>query len=355
MDGTGAASRSAGPTMAAVARAAGVSVPTVSKVLNGRPGIAPETRRLVVLAARRLGYARPTAADRTAGRPLLELVTDRLDRPRTAAVLQAVERAARLRGFRLLVSVAPPPSRWEREPVDWLPRPRRLPRDGLLFHLDTLPLPVYERLLDHGARFVMVDPETAPPHEVRWVATANRLAGAQAAEHLLALGHRRIAVVTGAHGSAADRARVAGFRATLAARGLGVPGNLVCSPGPGSVRRAVGAVLERADRPTAFFGSAEALGPVVFRECAARGVRVPEDVSVVGFGEPPFEWCGTRELTAVCRPVGELAAEALALLLDGGGRPRGGAWAELPPRLRVGASTGPPAASPTDGPTPARA
>ena len=165
-----------GPTMAAVARVAGVSVPTVSKVVNGRRGVAPETRRRVAAAARRLGYARPAAPDPAARRPLLELVTGRLDRPRTAAVLQAVERAASRRGFGLLVSVAPAPGGWERdeghrEPLDWLPRSRRgTPAGGLLFHVESLPRTVYQRLLDHGARFVMVDPEAAPPAEVPKIA-----------------------------------------------------------------------------------------------------------------------------------------------------------------------------------------
>ncbi|KAB8161909.1 LacI family DNA-binding transcriptional regulator [Streptomyces sp. 3MP-14] len=346
MDGTDGA-RGTGPTMAAVAREAGVSVPTVSKVVNGRLGVAPETRRRVALAARRLGYARPTAPDPVARRPLVELVTGGLDRPGTAAVLQAVERAASGRGFGLLVSVVPPPERWRDATPDWLPQPRRRPAGGLLFHVRGLPPRVYGRLLEHGTRFVMVDPETAPPDEVPWVATANRLAGAQAADHLLALGHRRIAVLTGPDGSPADRARVAGLRARLAGAGVAVPNALVRpgEPGRGSARRAVGELLARIDgRPTAVFVSSDTLAAAVLLEAAARGVRVPDELSVVAFGEPSPDWACAPALTTVCRPVAELAAEALALLLDGAVRAQQGPhWVELPPVLRLGSSTSPPA------------
>ncbi|RKN12898.1 LacI family DNA-binding transcriptional regulator [Streptomyces radicis] len=344
-------SGNASPTLAVVAREAGVSVPTASKVANGREGVAPETRRRVAQVMRRLGYARrpPSAARRSA--PLVELVADRLDGPWSGAVLRGVEQAAQRAGVGLLVSAAPTGDGLGSARHEWFHLLRGRGPSGVLFSVDALPTAAHDRLVGHGVPFVLIGPALDPPPDAPSVVAADRLGGADAARHLLGLGHRRLAVIDGGARPRRDGARVAGFRSAVEAAGLALPLAYVRhARGDATLaRRGAAELLAMAEPPTALFvcsdaACSDAMALGVCAELAGRGVRVPEDVSVVGFGDlSPAPWSFPR-LTTVRQPVTEMAARALHLLLrliDGGPAPD--APTEVPTCLVVRDSTAPPA------------
>ncbi|MFD5317520.1 LacI family DNA-binding transcriptional regulator [Streptomyces sp. NPDC127098] len=305
--------RDPGPTLAAIARAAGVSVPTASKVVNDRDGVAPETRARVMEALDRLGYVRRR---RRGVRPaLVELVADRLDSPWSGAVLRAVERAVGEVGIGLLVS-SPSAVAAERGEPAWLFRYRSGRSDGVLFCLDVSAPAVHAWLERYPALpFVLIGPGLGPPTWAVSVSATNRQGGASAAAHLLGLGHRRLAVIGGPSGSLAGRERVIGFQSVLREAGLPAAPVGFADFDEALARRRTVELLSRPERPTALFACSDRMARGAFTQLAALGLRVPEDVSVVGFdGLPEATWPGVR-LTTVRQPVSEMATTGLEILL----------------------------------------
>lgn len=341
----GRARTATGPTLAVVAREAGVSVPTASKVVNGREDVAPETRRRVTEVLDRLGYVRRPRFEAAPAR-MVDLVLPSLDSSRSGAVLRGVEAAAYEAGLEVVVSAGPGVSEEERPEQDRLARLARRGSPGALFALAELSASQYAWLARQPIPFVMIDPAVAPPPGVMWVGAADRRGGIAATEHLLALGHERIAVITGHRGGPADDARLAGHRAALAAAGVPHRPAYVRHAGPDrlSARHRMRELLDLPAPPTAVFVCSDTLALGVYEALAERGLRVPDDVSVVGFDDlPEARWAGPA-LTTVRRPFAEMAATALRLLLRlrDGDLPEG-TRTELPTRLVRRASTAPPA------------
>ncbi|WP_049567197.1 LacI family DNA-binding transcriptional regulator [Streptomyces sp. SBT349] len=332
--------RGRGPTLAAIARAAGVSVPTASKVVNDRDGVAPETRVRVLRALDRLGYVRRHRR----GRPtLVELVADRLESPWSGAVLRAVEQAVGEAGIGLLVSSPAAVSPETGEPA-WLHRYRGGRSNGVLFCLNASASAVQMWLeRSDGMPFILIDPGVRPPARAPWVSADNRQGGAGAAAHLLGLGHRRFAVIGGRPASLPGMQRVEGFQSAL--REAGVPEAPVAFGDfdEARARRLTAALMGRPAPPTALFACNDRMARGACTQLAALGLRVPGDVSVVGFdGLPDADWSGTR-LTTVRQPVTVMAATALRLLLAlVAGDPPDSAGVQLATRLVVGDTTAPP-------------
>ncbi|RKN05996.1 LacI family DNA-binding transcriptional regulator [Streptomyces radicis] len=330
-----------GPTLAAIARAAGVSVPTASKVINDRDGVAPETRVRVLKALDRLGYVRRR---RRGARPtLVELVADRLETPWSGAVLRAVEQAAGQAGIGLLVSSPGAVCQETGDPA-WLRRYRSGRSDGVLFCLNVSAPAVHVRLeRNDGLPFVLIDPGLRPPARALSVSAENRRGGACAAAHLLDLGHRRFAVIGGRPASLPGRERVEGFQSAL--REAGLPDASVAFGDFDEARagRLTAELMGRPTPPTALFACNDRMARGACAQLAALGLRVPDDVSVVGFdGLPGADWPGVR-LTTVRQPVTEMAATAVRLLLAlvAGDQPEA-VGVELATRLVVGDTTAPP-------------
>ncbi|KUH39176.1 MULTISPECIES: LacI family DNA-binding transcriptional regulator [Streptomyces] len=371
----------AGPTLAVVAREAGVSVPTASKVVNGREDVAPETRRRVTEVLDRLGYVprRRTPVPRRHG--MVDLVLASLEGPQTAAVLRGAERAARAAGQDLVLSTGRHLGR------DRLDRIASRGSTGVVFHREGVTAGAAARLARHRLPYVLLDPVRQPSSDALSVGAADRRGGAAAARHLLALGHERIAAVAdpghavGA-GAATDReaggagvdgeggagvdggvgpgrdmergaegggARLAGWRAALAS--AGVPHrpeyHRVLAPGTPQeqgARLRTRELLDLPQPPTAVFVCSDAMAPGVYAALAERGLRVPADVSVVGYGDLPGARWALPGLTTVRRPEAGMAAAAVGLLvrLASGERPDGAL--ELPTELVVRSSTAPPGA-----------
>ncbi|MCQ9130022.1 LacI family DNA-binding transcriptional regulator [Streptomyces hilarionis] len=342
---TAGAGVAAGPTLAVVAREAGVSVPTASKVVNGREDVAPETRRRVTEALDRLGYVRRPRFDASKPPRLVDLVVHSLDDSRSGAVLRGVEEAAHEAGLDLVVSAALSRTPAGRPRRGWLDRLTVRGSAGVLFDLAELTRSQYAWLAQHRIPFVMIDPVLEPPAGVVSTGAANWQGGVTATEHLLALGHERIAVITGPSRRMCSGARVAGYRSALAAAGLAQHPEYVRDGGfdEALAHRRTHELLDLAVPPTAVFVCSDRMALGAYRALAERGLRIPHDVSVVGFDDLPESRWTTPALTTVRQPLAETAATALRLLVRmmDGERPEG-TRTELSTRLVQRSSAAPP-------------
>ncbi|MEO3795171.1 LacI family DNA-binding transcriptional regulator [Nonomuraea sp. B10E15] len=324
------------PKLAVIAREAGVSVATVSKALNGRPDISSHTRRLVGEVLERRGYPRQRA--KPARGSMVDVMMQGLDSVYALAILGGVEEAAWRLGVDLVVSAAARSTKNGQPPSAWLDRISTRDSAGALL-VRTSPTATQRTwLADHGIPLVIVDPRRKPPPGMPVVVSAN-LAGARAAtEHLIGLGHERIAIVTGRPGVPCAAERLSGYREAMAAAGLRVdPRWEVC--GYFQSERALEATRELLaglpEPPSAVFACSDSMAVGVLQALGEHGHRVPDDVSVVGFDDSWAAGHVTPALTTVRQPWPELGGAALAALLSGG-RP---ARTELPTALIVRSST----------------
>ncbi|MBV7695855.1 LacI family DNA-binding transcriptional regulator [Streptomyces sp. TRM70350] len=342
---TGSAGAPAGPTLAVVAREAGVSVPTASKVVNGREDVAPETRRRVTEALDRLGYVRRPRFDAAKAPRLVDLVVHSLDSSWSGAVLHGVEQAAHDAGLDVVVSADLARGRTGSPERGWLDKLTARGSAGVLFTLAELTESQYAWLEQHRVPFVMIDPVREPPPGVVSVGAANWQGGVTATEHLLSLGHERIAVIADHRRTMCSSARIAGYRSALASAGVRHRPEYVRHAGfdESVARRHMRELLDLPEPPTAVVVRSDRVALGVYDAVAERGLRVPDDISVVGFDDLPEARWASPPLTTIRQPISEMAATALRLLLRmmDGDRPEG-TRTELSTRLVERASTAPP-------------
>lgn len=299
-------------TMAAIAQLAGVSAPTVSKVLNGRSGVAPETRRRVEELLRELGYRRPEKVVRAA---CVEVVFYGVQGHLAVEIMRGVKQVAvehgMAVGFTDVLREAATGRRWAQDLL------ARRPTGMIGVHMSAMP--EQHGLLDAGAiPMVVVDPTSEPLQPVPSVSAANRRGGIAAAQHLLDLGHRRVAVVTGPLDRLCARARLDGVRAALAAGGAPLDEALVRTGMWFSFEDGLshaGELLRLPDPPTAVVCGNDLQAFGVYEAARRAGVHVPHELSVVGFDDISYAgWCGPP-LTTVRQPFAEMGATAAKLVL----------------------------------------
>jgi DNA-binding LacI/PurR family transcriptional regulator len=310
--------------MATIAREAGVSVPTVSKVLNGWSEVAPHTRERVEQLLRERGYVRRRGDRSGAAQSMIEVVIDSLDNSWAAALLAGLESACFERNFGIAVSVARPGRRDDHEWVDTaIARGSR----GVVAALVELTRSQRRRLDSAGIPCVVLDPVATPDESIYSVGATNWAGGRMATEHLVALGHRRIGLLGGPPELLCVQARVAGYRAAMERAGVGVPDHYVRYGEDFNTytgRDLTAEFLAMADPPTALFVCSDTLALGAYRAVAEHGLSVPADLSIVGFDDrPESHWVSPR-LTTVRQPIEEMAVTALDVLakLIQGSRPR---------------------------------
>jgi LacI family transcriptional regulator len=301
-------------TLAEIAAAAGVSVPTVSKVVNGRRDVAPATRQLVEGLLRERSYQPPRAHPRD-GVILLELVFAKLDTLWATAILGGVEEAAHRLGVGVVISAVRGLQR-KRPDQRWLEALVERRSDGVLLVLSDLAPEQQAQLDDFRIPVVVLDPAGTPPSTVPSVGATNWAGGLSATEHLIGHGHRRIAVIGGPGELLCSRARVEGYRAAMNAAGLRIPAAYVR---PGDFRRRSGyreakALLNLTHPPTAIFACADQMAAGVYQAVHERGLRIPDDVSVVGFDDLEQALWAVPPLTTVHQPLTEMAGLATRML-----------------------------------------
>jgi len=335
-----------GVTIEDVAREAGVSIATVSRFMNGHTGaMAPATRERLRLVVERLGYV-PNAAARTlkTGRTrLIGVALADIAHLYWSMMLAGIEEGCARLGYGVLISSASNRPEAQHEQVAFFVRQNV---DGLLInptnadaqtiaHWQTLPGPV-----------MMLD-RTLPGIDLPLVSVDNAYGAQLAVEHLLALGHRRIGFVTWPVENLSNRQeRLAGYAAALAAAGLTVDPALIrvaTESWDDGVRQTVD-LFDRPDRPTAVFSANGELNLQVLAGLKQLGLRVPADVSVVGFDDSPWDSLLDPPLTTVATPPRRLGLLAALLLCRAAerGEPLARRESRIRPRLIVRRSAAPP-------------
>ncbi|GGK90261.1 LacI family transcriptional regulator [Sphaerisporangium melleum] len=301
-------------TIALIAEEAGVSVPTVSKVVNGRPEVAPETRRRVERLLHEHGYRRRTGqGDGPVG--LIDLVFAEIESPWAMEIIRGAETAAREADAAVVVSVLHTHSGPGR---DWLDRIAARRTDGVVLVASRLTRRQHGQLLARSIPFVIVDPEGEPAPDVASVGATNWHGGLAATRHLLELGHRRIGMIGGPAEMLCSRARIDGYRAALETAGLPVDPELIRYGDflVDSGHKHGKAFLELPDPPTAIFAGSDMQAFGVFEAVRRAGLRVPDDLSVVGFDDLPLARSAWPPLTTVRQPLEEMAALATRMALE---------------------------------------
>ncbi len=303
-------------TIRDVAALAGVSIATVSRVLNGRPDVADGTRETVLQVVREHGFstnrsARGLSAGRTG---LIGMTLPIVHASYFAFILSGASEALYEQDMRIVL--CPTLHQHERE-VTLLDRLMHGTTDGALLLLPSESSRELERLHAKEYPFVVVDPRGPLDDGIPSVSAAHSAGARAATEHLLDLGHRRIGAITGPSGWMASDERLSGYRAALVAAGVAPDPALEVEADfqtEGGVRAAA-ALLDRPDRPTAIFAFNDDLAIGVLYAARARGLRVPEDLSLVGFDDSERAAILSPALTTVRQPLAELGRMAVSLLI----------------------------------------
>ncbi len=306
------------PTLAAIAAEAGVSLPTVSKVVNGRPDVAPDTRALVERLLGERNYQRPgLRRGRRTG--LIDLIFNGLDSPWAVEILRGVEDWCAAHAMGATVSAV---RHGSARPASWTSALARHDTDGVILVTSELTMPQLRQVRDEGIPLVVVDPVNLPEPDLPSVGATNWAGGLAATDHLLSLGHRRIGAVTGPPGYLCSRARIDGYRSALDRFGARFDQRLVRHGDfqhEGGFRRG-GELLDLAEPPTAIFAGSDQQALGVYEAARQRGLRIPQDLSVVGFDDLPAARWVSPPLTTVRQPLadmGRVAAEMLGSLIEG--------------------------------------
>lgn len=299
-------------TIRDVAAKAGVSVATVSKVINQRYGVAADTSARVRAVIEELGYEASLVAQslRNHQTNVIGILVADLE-PFSTELLKGAADAIRGSGFELVIYSAGgrvgDNVGWERR---YLSRLSGTLVDGAVLVTPTV-VDVH-----YGAPIVAVDPHTGPS-DLPTIDSDNATGARLATEHLLALGHKRIAMLTGRPDLQSSRLREEGFRLAMANAGVPVDETLVdvgdydADISAASARR----LLDRAARPTAIFAGNDISAIATVRTAVELGLRVPDDLSVVGFDDVPESVLCAPPLTTVHQPIREMGQNAIDMLI----------------------------------------
>jgi LacI family transcriptional regulator len=328
--------------MSDVARLAGVSHQTVSRVLNNHPSVSEATRQRVMRAVEQLGY-RPNALARAlASRRsrVLGVISFDITQYGPAATLRGIERAARAAGYALLMTTL---ERVEREAVlDAIHTLVDQSVVGIIFVAPQVSAITALYSLPRGLSVVAVE---AGGGGVPVVAVDQRLGARLATEHLLELGHRSVWHISGPTDGPESAERLAGWRSALDAAGRRVP---PVAEGDWSAQSGfvAAATLMRQPELTAVFCGNDQMALGLLRALQEGGRSVPDEVSVVGFDDIPEAGYFTPPLTTIRPDFDEIGRRSLAVLLDevhrGPDEPPPLSPPRISPTLVVRASSGPP-------------
>ena len=308
------------PTIRDVAAQAGVSHQTVSRVINDNPSVKPATRERVLTAIRDLAFvpspmARGLISNRTRS---IGIVTDDISDYFFARVAAGAEVEARRRGYYLMIGSVEPED--DEEGYLRLMLERRV--EGLILARPSVPLaPALDAARSAGVPLVAVGFGDLPGFPL--VDVDNRQGGYDATRHLLEHGHLQIATLVGPAAWPSAAARLEGYRLALREAGAAELVERAADWGLESGRASAARLLERGAQFTALFAHSDLIALGAIRQLRDAGLRVPDDVSIVGYDDLPVAEYVEPALTTVHQPMREVGALAVGFVLDqlSGGAP----------------------------------
>ncbi|MGW6199348.1 LacI family DNA-binding transcriptional regulator [Kribbella sp. NPDC055110] len=301
------------PTIAKIAEQAGVSVPTVSKVLNGRADVAAATRARIESLIQEHGYRRRSSS--TAAGPMIDLVFNQLGGEWAMELIRGVEEVVRAEGVELVLSECGGALRPRQEWIESVLNRRPL---GVIMVFSDLDADQRAQLEARRIPFVVVDPVGDVGDDVPSIGSANWNGGRLATTHLRTLGHTRIGMIGGPIETLCSRQRVDGYTDALRSTGVDVDPALVrwADFAVAGAHREALALLRLADRPTAIFAGSDMQALGVYQAARELGLDVPRDLSVVGYDDLPVAQWVTPTLTTVHQPLQQMAQLATRVVLD---------------------------------------
>jgi len=299
-------------TIAQLADLAGVSTATVSKVVNGRSDVSAATREQIEELIRHHGYRRQRRPSKSAA--LIDVLFHELRGLYAIEILGGVQSVAR--EHRLGVALSEMGGRHV-PGQDWVEEVLARRPLGVISVFSGLTTEQSDRLYSRDIPLVLLDPTGDPDPDAPSVGASNWNGGLAAARHLVGLGHQRIAVITGPAHMEAARARLDGFRAGLDLAGLPLDpalerhGDFEIATG----RDLAFTLLRLEEPPTAIFACNDGTAVGAFHAAAKLGLRIPQDLSVVGFDDLPKAKWTVPPLTTIHQPLKEMGAAAAQLIV----------------------------------------
>jgi LacI family transcriptional regulator len=315
-------------TIQELAAQSGVSVATVSRALNGSPEVSEATRDRILELARRLDYT-PSAAARALVRRRSHVVGVILDtgpghpdllHPFFQEVLVGLKHGAGAGGYDLLLFASEEPGNGFGGAHSYLRRAEHHGVDGVVVMGFDGRDPEINKLAESNLACIAVDADLGGPR-TGYVMSENREGAALAVRHLFELGHRRIATITGPMQTWPGRDRLEGYRSELAACGLEPRDDYVITGDfyDESGHRGTRELLALAEPPTAVFAASDLMAAGALRAAHELGVRVPDDLAVIGFDDIGLASLIQPQLTTVRQDmhgIGEAAARGLARMIE---------------------------------------
>ncbi|WP_425861060.1 LacI family DNA-binding transcriptional regulator [Arthrobacter sp. TWP1-1] len=334
------------PVLATVAALAGVSAPTVSKVINGRDDVAEATRVRVQAALAELGYESPMQRRaRSTGPVMVDLVIDGTNTQYSMELLTGILDCAAAEDVDVVVGNVTPAKLHRANPEEWAQRMVESGRKGLILVTSELTSQQLDSFQQRNIPVVVIDPLNPPRQGYTSVGATNWAGGKEATEHLIGLGHERIAFLGGPNAAECSVARLHGYLAALMSHGISSRPEYILA---GEFKRQFGVagtreLLTLDEPPTAIFAGSDTVALGVLEEARQHGLRVPDDLSLVGFDGTPLTEQTLPRLTSVAQPLQEMGRAALrAVLRLVKGEALDSAHMELATELVVRDSTAPP-------------
>jgi DNA-binding LacI/PurR family transcriptional regulator len=308
-------------TLKEIANIARVNISTVSRAINDSPLLPKDTKEMILAIAERMNYfpnsfARGLVSQKSETLGIILPKIFFLQGPFFSQVLSGIEHESVKNGYNILIASATSKNTDRMFPFN-LTRARRI--DGMLIINENKKIQNLSALKKEGVPFVLVNRYLDDP-KAPCVAPDDVLGGRLATEHLLRLGHRRIGVITGSTRVSATQGRLEGYRHALTAAGVPFDGHLVGAglfqQGVETGTRCAEQLLSLEGRPTAIFAFSDELAMGVMQAARNRGLRIPEDLAVVGYDNVAYSAHLNPPLTTVAQNPYSIGTTACQMLVD---------------------------------------